>query len=126
MGHPDLVRSARSLWPSYGLLAVVFGALPLRSGPAVVVFAIAFAWLLWTLVVGLHRDLARTWDLAGPARWSCNRPLLAGTAAGATVFALVAVAGGVVWRAAVGGVAYGSLLGASGLLIRRRIGFEGD
>lgn len=116
------VQRSSSLWPSYALLAVVFGGLALTSGPpALAVFTVVSAWLLWTLVLALHRDLARNWRLAGPAKWACAEPLVSAIGAGTAASALVAAAGGVLWRSAVIGTAYALLLGLSGVLIRRGV-----
>jgi hypothetical protein len=123
----DGMQRSSSLWPSYILLAVVFGAFGLASGsPGLALFTVGWVWLLWTLVVAFNQEILRNWRLAGPARWSSDRPLPTAVAAGAVAFGLPAVLGGVVWRSAILGLAYGALFGLSGVLIRRRTGQSGS
>lgn len=111
-----------SLWPAYavvGFLAGFSAAVSTRSLTGVFFF-VAFFWLFMTLGFAISVDARRArWQLAGPARWSHDRPLRSAVLAALAV-AVVGAAGAVLWRAAVAGAVYGGVLGFSGLLLRHR------
>jgi hypothetical protein len=78
-----------SLWLSYVVLGVVLGTLLGVSSRSLVAaaFGVAVAWLLLTLGLAIGRDIGSwSWRLAGPAKWSSERPSLTAIISAALIF----------------------------------------